>query len=541
MLSLKVNGEAVELPDDFAITFNLKSPIFNEVGSFSYPFKILRTPRTQKILGFRDRIESTQDPYQDFTGEFFWNGITGPAGALRCKIANDKFYEGTMYEREGDFYYQLKNKNLQHIDLGSLSFADENLALYYINLSTYKYYPDVPCAFPTIGNIAYFDPATEDPELREYNPYQDITGLIYLQSQLGNRTIIVPMLYLKYVLGKVFAGIDHSFDDQLFLHEDFNRLVLYNSLSCNDALKDISYKVDNILFNLHVPFISIGDFLKGIENLWASRFFVDNKTNHVRLIPLKDVIADETYIEWSDNILSKSTELEEQVKGYHLKMELDPDDTRLDSITRFEDILLDYFKGSVDTIADLPPFPQANIFDVRYVISEKEMWQLRNNKVWTAAPWINNFLRTQFIFRDSAEKVDMKFSTLYGDNFYVECENKLENWMDITSRAFFVDQYLVGTHFMYGRNSTGNFNLLFDGGSSQSPNDPFYTYWRSFLEWRIGTRLVKVQKQMTFLEINDIDFSKKYRIHGINYLIKSIRVTVNATRLKPATIELYKI
>lgn len=538
MLSLKVNGEAVELPDDFAITFNLKSPIFNEVGSFSYPFKLPRTPRTQQILKFRDRIESTFDPYQDFPGQFFWNGVAGPAGCLRCKVADSKHYEGTMYEREGDFYYQLKNKNLQQIDLGSRTFADENEAIAWINSAAYGYHPDFPCAFPTIYNALYFDPVTEDPDLMMFNMYLN-DGLMYLLSRESNRTLIVPMLYMKYLMGKIFTGLGHSFEDQLFSHEDYKRLVLFNSLSCNDLLKTYSYTVGNIIFNMHVPFIGLDEFLKGIENSWAARFFVNSKTGHARLIPLREVIEDETYIEWSNNILSKSTELEEQIKGYHLKMELDSDDTEFDEITDAEDKLIEYFKGSVDTPGDLPPFPLAEIFELRYVVSLKEIWQLKSDKQWYSAPWVDTLLSTQFIFKDLTEKIDMKFSTLV-DKAWVICQNKFASWREITPRTFFVEQW-ESPHRMVGRNYSDNFHLFFDGGSSQSSNDPFYTYWKSFLEWRIGTRLVKVQKQMDFSELNDIDFSKKYRIHGINYLIKSIRVTVNGNRLKPATIELYKI
>lgn len=40
MLSLHIDNRPVELPPDFSVTMNLKSPIFGDVGSYSYPFKI---------------------------------------------------------------------------------------------------------------------------------------------------------------------------------------------------------------------------------------------------------------------------------------------------------------------------------------------------------------------------------------------------------------------------------------------------------------------------------------------------------------------
>ena len=45
MLSILIADQSLDLSDDFSISLNLKSPIFNDVGDYSFPFKVPSTPR----------------------------------------------------------------------------------------------------------------------------------------------------------------------------------------------------------------------------------------------------------------------------------------------------------------------------------------------------------------------------------------------------------------------------------------------------------------------------------------------------------------
>ena len=40
MLSILIAEQSLDLSDDFSVSLNLKSPIFNDVGDYSFPFKV---------------------------------------------------------------------------------------------------------------------------------------------------------------------------------------------------------------------------------------------------------------------------------------------------------------------------------------------------------------------------------------------------------------------------------------------------------------------------------------------------------------------
>jgi hypothetical protein len=44
---------------------------------------------------------------------------------------------------------------------------------------------------------------------------------------------------------------------------------------------------------------------------------------------------------------------------------------------------------------------------------------------------------------------------------------------------------------------------------------------------------------MEFRELKNFDFSKKYMIGGVKYLVKSIQVVLKKDRIMPATLECY--
>ena len=541
MLALKISDKFVDLPNDFAFTMNLKSPIFGDVGNYSYPFRIPATPRNATILGFPHRVENTGDHFQDFPGSFEWNGITLFCGTAKLKAMNGKSYEGSIFDGSGDFYYQLKNRNLQQVDMGSKDFASEADGLFYLCQSSLNSYPAFPLACPHIVNNDYFDPPTDNEELKKYNfNYSTSPALNYFLLNTLNtyeRTIIVPMLYLRHVLEKLAQGLGYTLDDQMFSsHADFNRLVLYNSVSCNNGINDPlprepeGYSPQHLIFNYHVPRLKINDFLKGLENYFGLALFVDSTTKTVRIIPLKNIVLNPEYVEFSRNIISVSVEKEETSAGYLLSMSLDEDDAFMANQIGYEQDLISRFAGSVKTIADLPQWPIGEILSVYYVENINEYYEMSSGKVWQLSSMASLF--TKFLFRDGSEKIDSGFSTIW---LISQVGNKMTNYRKVTPRLMFTYNYTDPvTNRMYCQSSTDNFSLLYPGQTGL-----FNMHWKDFLNFRVGTKLVKIQKQMDFREIHDFDFSKKYMIGGTKYLVKSLQVTIKKDRIMPALLECY--
>ena len=539
MLSLKIDNKFVDLPNDFSITMNLKSPIFGEIGSYSYPFLIPTTPRNAIIFNFSHRVESTTNPYLERQGEFFWNGLSLFSGTVKLKVLNSKTYEGAIFDGNGDFNFQIKNNSLQQYDFGEQIFATETAAMLWINDCRSHVYPDRPCAFPEVFNDLYFEGGNEDPGMLRYNYYSRLNNYILMHAGSGQRTLIVPMLYFRYVLEKLFLGMGYILDDSFFsTYPCFNKLVMYNSVTCNNETEGFfPYFITHLYYNYHIPRIKLSEFFTGIENMFNVRFFVNQTTRTIRIVPLKNILLASDYIDYSGNVISISTDLEDKISGFKLMMELDGDDDAFETQNADEEQFLKTFKGSVEKLSELPPWPNVDQLEIRYVI-ETELYYKMINKTWSQISEPNSHLLTQYLYADFSTEISTIFSTLLmgGSDFFCNCKNKQINYTQITPRVFFAEYNYFGD-FLYvaGENFDSDYGSLFYNGT----NGLFQQHFRQWLAWRMNVKLVKITRQMLFQELRDFNFEKKIMIFGTKYLVKSLQVTLKKDRIMPALLECY--
>ncbi len=541
MLALKIDNKFVDLPNDFSITMNLKSPIFGEIGSYSYPFLIPTTPRNAIIFNFGHRVESTTNPYLERQGEFFWNGLSLFSGTVKLKVLNSKTYEGTIFEGEGDFYYLRKTLSLQDVDFGHLYFSWEVFRRDYINGCANTTFPDRNIAFPRILDETYFEegPIT-DQEFRYFNYYEN--GLVckpYNPQFPIDEGVIVPMLYLRFVLTKIFEYLNYSFVDSFFSNDvSFNSLVLYNSVDCNAHINGYFEYSDNyIWYNYHLPRMSLGDFFLGLETFFNIRLFVNNKTKTVRIISLNDIITSSTYSDIVKNVISISSEIEDKIQGYKLEMQLDSDDSCMDNITTIDETHLGYIKSPVQTFTKLPPWPNSTNLEIRYVIDVKLFYRMTSGS-WVLFDINNITTYSKFLYKSiDGEVLTTKVSTLSDIlTSEVEVGNKRDSWRDITCRLFFVKAtFDLGQFYaMEGQSYTATTSLFYNGA-----NGLFNKQFKAFCDFRMNTKLVKITAQLGFTELNEFDFSKKYMILGTKYLVKNLQVTLKKDRIMPALLECY--
>ncbi len=544
MLSLKIAGRPVDLPDDFSFTMNLKSPIFGEVGSYSYPFRIPNTPRNAILMGFRHRVENTTDVYKEDEGVFMWNGLNLFQGTVKLKTLNSKSFEGSIFEGEGDFYYSRKYLSLQDVDFGEMVFAGETLKMDYINDCKNRVYPERIVTFPMILNKSYFEKLPPEPVLEYFNYYNG--SLIYYftpSAEPYDRSVIVPMLYLRYILDKIFDHLGFVFDDSFFTSDsDYNSLALFNSVDCNTGETGyFEYDKLRLLFNYHLPRMTINDFFLGLETFFNIRFFVNNTTKVVKLKSVDTIVKETDYIEFSQQVISKSTEPEELITGFHLKMEMETDDEFYVASNEAQQTLLTNIKSSVQSVSDLMPWPASDVFDTRFVFDENNYYILNSSKVWVAVTemyWTWN-LFSEWIYKNNDQSIETKFSTLKDDGvtpYNSLIGNAMTEWKKVTPKLFFThyqdngygDQKQVGRCFTPTNN-------LFYGGQYGLMNKQY----KAYLDFRMSTKLVKINKQMSYLELKEFDFSRKYMINGVKYLVKSIQVTLKKDRIMPALLECY--
>jgi hypothetical protein len=533
MIYIKVNGEFLELPSGFSLAMALKSPVFNTDGSASYPFKIFSTPKNRKILQFPERIQRFGQWNKSFDCQLFYNTIPFLSGTLKCISSDNAIIEGSIYEGNGDFNYKRQNKNIQDFDYGYLSFMNSTAAIDYANSLTHKIYPEVNLAYPQIFNDTYWTESGPFSPTNLINPHFGDGLLHEIDPGLG-RTIIIPFIYLKYIIKTLIKYMGYDLDfGFLDSNSDFNKLLIYNSVTNNTGATDILvYNLEKIFFNYHIPRMSVEDFITSLQNFFNIQLFFDSKFKKVKIVSLNELV-NSSEVAILRNILYSQTLTVDSIAGIHLKMETDAGDSNFDILTQAEEDMLNYYKGSVNKLTDLPSVNVADPWEVRYVISEDKYYR-NEDGAWIEKDAAAYSLKTQLLYKDATTNINTKFSTLLSDeNLQVICKNKRTDWKDITPRIFFKD-ILEDLDIVIGRNYTDEFSLFMDGDKGL-----FNKFYKAWADWKISSRKVKIIKKFTPQEFLDFDFSKKYDINGTRYLISEVDFTIKNDSIDPATIYAY--
>jgi len=540
MLSIHIGDQSLDLSDDFSVSLNLKSPLFNDVGDYSFPFKVPSTARNVSILGWKNRIASARSIYEAFDGSIRWNGMVLYSGQVKIKTAGEKNFEGALYINKGNFNFEVKELFLNRVDLGMKSFDSDQQAEDYFNWSLAHFYPEVDFSMPQISNPAFYDPPATNPELMAYN-YIFPDGWLHRTTSDGqNRTILVPFLYLKYVLNRLAENFGYRLEDEFFTSgEELSRLVVYNSVNLGEVL----FGMQRLYYCRLVPAIKVGEFISGLEKWFNCSFHVDTLKRSIRIVGNKEVLLHSDIVEFSNNILSISQEVPEEVTGFRFLLGPDGGDTAYQAQLDAEKGISERIKGAARDFSDIPPYPFTLLGDIYYMLDTNAWWQLGINPCTFLIEWqqlpAGPMLTDKFFYKwgDKKNKFETVFSSLPDHFISVNCGNLGADFQKITPRLFWVGRtggWGMPERLM-GFANNSNFSLRYPG-----PNGLFNLYWKEWADWIMETRKsVKIEKQMDFIALKSIDFTKRYRINGMNFLISEISVTLNKSTIKPARLKCF--
>lgn len=547
MLYLEVEGRTVDIPDDITITMNLKSPVFNDIGDYSYPFTLYATARNKSIFGFIHRVGASISTTKKFLATLRWDTKVLEYGYIivNSTSTDGNVYECAFYPDRGYFNLMIADRKVHQFDYGTKSFDTDDDALAWINGTAYTDYPDDVACFPTYQNGAYFDPASADPDQLEINHY-NASSLITKTTVNSNPMVIVPHLYMKYVLKKIFDTLNLKLTDDLFTLPDYDTLVLYNSLSCNGLCADFDYNLKEINLSLHVPQTNLNEFLSGIGNFFGAKFFADAKRNSIKLITLNDIIANPYAENISKNILTFGSSFEDPVKGYHFVNNGDGDDAIWQAKADDENEMAKQYKGAIDNVRDLPAYPLGTPGDVYFVLQSGLFYVMAANRTWTMHPNFDRLFQTQFYYKTPSVTIESALSSPYGEGALLPVVANLgTNWREITPRVMFTREanlYDPSKHVKQAAlvGPTNFLRLLFyQYGDTRT--DMFWTYYKNFCDATINGRTVKIIRNIDFGELRDLDMSRKYFINGYKYLIREVKVALKKNRVENAEYTLQTI
>jgi hypothetical protein len=547
MLELLANGQQL---DTAGVKFNLtlKNALFQKSldSGYVYDLQFPETDNNKKnLINFANRLE-TINQCQEPVIESFYNGLKLFEGPFIYSGGKNKL-RGSVGVGQGNFLYQAKNKFLHDIDFGKRIFFNEASAL-----STFNYYAKYNKTYPDENlNFALpYLPGKTDSYLPNgitgflnkdtFNKWDPVNETYTIDSG-GDKGVLVPMLYLSFVLKTLFNNLGYDLTDDFFSPDPIlNNLIIFNTVNANGGIPTIDGKpgyysdITNIIHNRHLPNVLIGDFIKSLQNMLNARFFFNHMDKSVRIKNADEIISSPEYIDLSSKIL-KDRELDTNtIKGFSLNLTSDDSDTVFKAQKDHEEIMMKLFGGSVPTYSDLPE--SLFKYSIYYVLDEEKLyvWEY-SSETWTESQPFS-FLTKYFKLPEDL-KIESRFSSLYQySNIHTASfANPAIDYLDITPRLLFYKGYFdySGSSYPYAKYSNGLYTLR--------PESLYLKFWKKYFDFLSNTKIVKFSAILSAADIKNFDFSKKYRINRIEYLVKEIKIPISEREIGVATMKCWKV
>jgi hypothetical protein len=546
--------------------------MFNKMGSHSYSFNIAATSVNKKILGFHNRIGKKNIRLMEFDCKLYFDGVLLVEGKISVSKSTDNYYSCYIKTGLGEFFSIMKDTSMQDIDYDGqrlIGNDDTEIAAYYDDVINGSY-PDYDFAVFPVKNMAFFDGSTREAVYRANIQYINY----YRSGFISPDKMISPFPYVPYVIKQIFETNGFTIENNLFETDpDLKQLVIYNATSHSKWRYSggvYFFEFANYInLNQNVPDVPVSDFIEGIPSMFAIGFFPDHVNRRIRIERYKDIILDPQAIDWSENCIVLPEVSDEYFVGYKLEFTLDSaDEYAEENVKSMEGLIIE---DAVATFASLPIIGNENNA-TRYVNYD---WQYYNWTTYCPDGW--NYYCQEFIDYwegDGSLVFTSDISTLctirhkddhqgaynrYWLTPITEQPGNNEAMWKVTGemhenefslrllffRGMFQDSdgndYPLGSYDVWDHSgskiSTANLALKWDG-----PYGLYENLWKDYLHWYINVRrLVKFEKILTSSDLKNIKFYRKYRIQGVNYLIKEINVTITDREIKQAKIDLYRV
>ncbi len=554
MLNVRVNGQSLDL-GKISISFELLSPIFNEIGSFSYPFTFPATANNKAILGFHNRINNNLASPQKSACEILLKGISWKRGNLVITETNDVYFKAHFTVGEGYFYSTIKDLKLADLDLGG-----ERAYLDYYNEygpwgQTYeKSYPEADFAiFPFQMPNFYEDSMKGENLINNFDGKVNYFSSLYRYGIAHNTFVLFP--FLNFVLKSLFSQLGFAYSKNAFYDNEYLRqLTLFNNITERQwHPDDIIYSGMLLNFNLssYVPDLTISEFIDFLRKYFNSHFIFDDFKNEVSIHLFKDILN-------SQPILLEVPRKFNYVKpndydGFKMEYSFDPDDDSTKEY--FKDISKFNFKGNIESALSLPLFPQNK--DVYFVENIHRYYYAYRRPAWLFGDpdfieW-KDFCSDLPVFFEGNKKLELEIPGVFSRNINEATCANAGKWQIIDTPYELSERPQPRLIFWHGLIAGIPYGSPFNGspGVNGPIISPYSLEWEGqhglkekfhteYLEFMKTTREAEIDMILKPAELKDIDFSRKYRFAEANWLLSSIKFTVTNDKISPATVVAFK-
>ena len=275
-LQVKINSNAVRLPEDFELAISLKNNLLDgDREDATYPMEVNLVSNRQ-VFGFVDR------PHTDMTEKLPAGVSFGPYQLLNglCVLTDvgDRNVEFYISTAKNSFWGKARERRLDESCEGQFTHSPGNqtytLEQFYKSLKEQMDYVVCPVRDSDIKNGGL------DTEVNFYNYLEP--GVEYFTWNYRVKPIyFTPFLRVTVVVKKVLKSMGYSIGvDEFSSDENLKDLLIIcrrNPIDVNRGSND----ADKYRYGEHLPRISVYDFLREIENKFGHNFIVDETTKNV--------------------------------------------------------------------------------------------------------------------------------------------------------------------------------------------------------------------------------------------------------------------
>ncbi len=546
MVRIVVNNTALDI-GNVSISFDLRNPIFNTIGSFSYPFNLPNTPKNRAVLGFPHKLHYAGAVNKSHQADIYIAGLHWKQGVIIVRDANKDHIKVNFGVGEGYFYNVIKDLKLNEVDLGGNRTPDS----YEGSGTNDQWSIAYTGKFPEL-DFTVFDINGTIPDLPDdfvinlkYNGF-DPTYKMNLEAipNLTKFNVIVPFVYLNFIINQFQIHFNIStFHNSFLLDDELRQLVLLNNKSINTyQFKNNSHSlIVNRGFDLknHVGEYSFLDLFSSLQNTFFSVVFYDPNLNSFSLRFFKDILFSnsiELETKFYRNNISNHIE-----NGYKLSYDKYwGNSNKASSITHL---------NFIDSVNDYDDLPQSGnfLYDCFYVTNQSSYFVWINSNYFGTFQnmWVSigdekefeNGERTISLVTKRFEKLPVSVDNLPEQKFYPNPDSIL----------FYFFRGMINTPYNYSapiggfRSHSSEHTDIFNHSLNWHGDTGIYEkFWKVPLDFFRTTRTAEYLMPLTAAQLKQIDFSKKYRWDQADWLIDRITFTVTNNKISPAKITVRK-
>jgi hypothetical protein len=494
MTGFKIQGEWLDFSG--SVGLEIRSPLFDIEripGVLSYPVAITNTPHNRRLLNFPAARARRVGPVAAIEAEFYIGGSLWRRGSLQYKDY-DSNQDEYSYQFQADadaLAEQIKDVLLSDLDLPTLP-------VQLLDTEDYVLFP--------VRNNTFYDEEKNPDWGKVVNYFEAANG--YLATNGGASKHVytsVPMLKVVPLLRRCFALFGYTISGPWLDEPEMQELVIYSITSLDLATTTVM--AGSISLRTAVPDVRFADLLLVLQQTFALCYAFNPVHKEVRLIPLRDVVADPAYQVRSQ--AGQYHDVANELNGFSLGFTADSDDELLKS-SAWPLLVLGGGEEKIQPAADT----------LRMV---REVDPLNTSREWLvpAAEQPGRSARTDF---DQADKRCGHLRFLFHRGLQPDSNGAL--YPLATS----------GTVNFAGQ-SVGKYALEWDGQQG------LYQQWhKPWLDFRANARTEERTMPLELGEFLALDPTRKDLVLGLKFLWESISINVGGTQtLEDASITYHQI